>query len=451
MEIKSLNIVSIINRRVGREITSTAKEYSGLVSAYSEAFYGTVDDSLSKLDRLSYLDSDTIEKIKPTIADAARCYHARNPFPVLRQAAKRRVRVKVTFPLVIIGAWCWTIQGILPPAPTTSEAIGGVLYAIIPVQIAYFLAKFRYKNVFIVQLVGTLLVILASWRFHFISSETRAEWNAQVFTPPALLKFLIPAWNPEPVKISAYQIAYAPIWGLSATLVFLAIVMVATRWQLALFHEAEPGPWHPKAAYMSSVLIVGMLDLASRLEDSLNREAGHADSLLHGRHYWFSRELARLARVSSGPWARLMRARYGSAGYNAASHASGMAFTFQSWRLKITFMSNQFHDVNREMQLALVAAAEGDWASVVADNAADANLTQGRLVRVLRKTVSIAVPLVVAFMVWAYLGSALTPFSQPIIITCIAFSALQLFLVLDPQAVERLEGVQKITELFKKN
>ncbi|MEU0521103.1 hypothetical protein [Streptosporangium sp. NPDC006007] len=418
---------------------------------YSREFYAAIDKRISDFEDLSEIDSDTIDRLRPVIFDAARSYQAQNYFPPLRAALKSKPRVKISIAAAILAALFFMINSFLPPPNLDGSGVFGALCALIALELlATIRLRQRHRGTVLAQLAGTALAIYMSWRFHIFQDSTKAAWNTVTLQPPAFLAELFPSLTLKPQQIAIYSFSYGMIWTLSAASL-IGLIYLFLRLNILITTHIDPRILTYRAEYCSALILMGLLDLASKLDSSLAHRTSAHESVLIGRREWFDRKCVELSRIASGPWPRLMRRHYGIAGYEIASHANGIAFAFRRWQLQFIFIGTHIRDVNKSLQQALVDATEGNWKLLVPEEASDIKLTQGRFTRAAKRFFAITIPAGTALAIWTYFESLLGPLSQPIIVACLAFSALQLLLAIDPQAAERLDGVQKISDMFKRS
>ncbi|MEU6741564.1 hypothetical protein [Streptosporangium sandarakinum] len=406
---------------------------------------------MAAFEDLKYVDAKEKERLKPLFFDILSTYHARSYMSILNTSLKSKVRLKLAALTIILILFAVSVRSFLPPFSLGNGGSGGIVAAILILEFLLIVkSRLRYQRTLLFQLTATGGIIYATWRMHVFKPSTKSTWDAAMIRPPSLISDLLPSITLKPIHITAYSDTYAALWILSAA-GFGGLIYLVVRFNIFMLTHEYSDPSTFRAEYCTSEIIVTMLDLAISLQNSLNRKLDRKDSFIHDRRGYLGGKLAELSRTISGPWPRLIRRSYGSAGYEIASHADGVAFTFRKWQLQSAFIGNHLNDVSKSLQSSLVNAIEGKWQLLVPENSPELNLNPGRIARAIRRLTAILLPLAVALASWVYLGGDLAQFKQPVIVACLAFSALQVLIAIDPQAPERIDAVQKITDIFKRN
>jgi hypothetical protein len=102
------------------------------------------------------------------------------------------------------------------------------------------------------------------------------------------------------------------------------------------------------------------------------------------------------------------------------------------------------------MTLTLVQVADGDWTAVGSGEEYGIASIISRWRRALRKLMTIILPFIAAFAAWHFFAKYSIPYATSAVLTCVAFSGIQILSLIEPDAAARLDIAMKVSDKFNR-
>ena len=438
-----------------RSLIILKDNFNAFKDEYRTNLAQAVQDEMSKLAELDGLNNEDLVRIKPTVYEAAQCYHAANWWQIFK---KTRRDFRGTYLMMLVATLIalllilyFALRG-FPDFRGLNTSDFNVIFVtlfILLVIRAIMHSRVAYNYLLALVIFEAFLAVVAIRTFRHWSSRIIPAWKAIISSSPA-------GYHVRLSAVPIVQIVYLTLWVFAAFLLVWALVRGTHHLVYRFSSDVING--YDVATEKSASLLLGFLNISHSLKVllegfgpksgwtanptiySLRGSAGRAE---------VDQAMLRLARLANGPWRlAMLHSHRGGAGQWAAHQAPRIEFFLQQQRLQNMLVSSNLIAMNEAMTTAMIRAADGKWNEIGEYDAHEA--AYGNWRRVLRRLTAIVIAIVAALTVKYLTKNASGPYVQIVVLTLLSYAAIQFLTLIDPQSSAPLDVATKITALIRR-
>lgn len=451
-------------------------------NCYMRTLEKFVMSEVKKVTELPDVSGADINRLLPTIYDAATCYHAGkwgvcfyetweewrwsghiklqrdytvDPTPQERTAEHQAIGLMclaVFTPIFIILSFLLLFLFVMPiplpthPALVTQDVFGIPSLLIIIGFLQWMLHRFLpYRYIPFSLFIECSLTVAV---LHTISAwypTVNQAWRSVDKMTPKKYRVLLPIVHPEAVILIV-------VW-LVAFVCIIRILYRIVKYIGFQLSDRRRFPGYHAPAQQSAALILGFLhvshDLAAWEHGIPDRKTAeprviaaklpppplrnHTDYVLSDMAYRVQRYWKVAMRSSSAR----------SAGERMAQYASDISYFLDYQRLKSMLGSANFIKLREAMVTALIQSADGNWQLIGKNEDSEPIILTTRWKTFLRRLMTIVIPVAAAIVVSLFARKIPALYIQSVLLVCIAFTIVQIIGLIDPEALARLDLATK--------